>query len=288
MNNLQAMLKKIKNELKNTEVDFNNSILELFNQFNINFTFDDNYQIFNIVYHNKNHKSMIIRMFSKREYQNINSSSLSSVNDFSSLLSFEFTNENNNFLKKRKYEEYVNNPKDISINENFNFKFWFDKLQNLSNKIYTYNKKVKLIIKKLHNQDLNNFKKTTDLLFNYITPEMVEESFKELSNKESFELITLDYHSYFKSAIFYRYKFNRINENTFEYKEDNYGSKKVIGSNQLKDLIKKQFYFKSNIVSDFHSFFMLFPLISNNGIRYTLKLEDVISKFKPYLNAEQF
>ena len=61
MNNLQTMLKKIKNELKNTEVDFNNSILELFNQFNINFTFDDNYQIFNIVYHNKNHKSMIIR-----------------------------------------------------------------------------------------------------------------------------------------------------------------------------------------------------------------------------------
>ena len=229
---------------------------------------------------------MIVRVFSAQQYQVINESAWCTINDISSLLSLEFI-EGDKFIKMRKYKN-VYNYDSFVINENFNFIFLFDKLQNLSNKIYSYNKKVKFLIKKLHNQDLNNFKKTTNLLFNYITPEMVEISFKELSNKDSFELTTLDYNSYFKTAIFKIYKINRINENTFEYKVNDFGGKIVIGSNQLKNLIKKQFYFKSNIVTNFNSFFISLPFISNDKRKYTLKLEDVISKFKPYLNAEQF
>lgn len=286
MNNMQAMLKKIKNKFKETELDFNNTILELFNQCNIDFSFDNNSQIFNITYGYNNNKSMIIRVFSKRQYQEINSSSWGTVNDFDSLLSLEFIN-GEQIIKKRKYKDFNNQDK-LTINENFNFIFWFDKLQNLSNKIYTYNKKVKFIIKKLHNQNLDKFKKTTDRLFNYITPEMVEESFNELSNKESFELTTLDYNSHFKTAIFQIYKIKRINENTFEYKENDFGGKVVIGQYQLKDLIKKQFYFKSNIVTDFNSLYNLLPFISKDNRKYILKLDDAISKFKPYLNAEGF
>ncbi len=286
MNNMQAMLKKFRDKLKETELDFNNSILELLNQCNIDFSFDSNSQIFNITYNYNNKKSMIVRVFSAQQYQVINESAWCTINDISSLLSLEFI-EGDKFIKMRKYKN-VYNYDSFVINENFNFIFLFDKLQNLSNKIYSYNKKVKFLIKKLHNQDLNNFKKTTNLLFNYITPEMVEISFKELSNKDSFELTTLDYNSYFKTAIFKIYKINRINENTFEYKVNDFGGKIVIGSNQLKNLIKKQFYFKSNIVTNFNSFFISLPFISNDKRKYTLKLEDVISKFKPYLNAEQF
>tara|TARA_Y100000588_G_scaffold203043_1_gene216844 strand:- start:10156 stop:11007 length:852 start_codon:yes stop_codon:yes gene_type:complete len=283
---MQAMLKKFRDKLKETELDFNNSILELLNQCNIDFSFDSNSQIFNITYNYNNKKSMIVRVFSAQQYQVINESAWCTINDISSLLSLEFI-EGDKFIKMRKYKN-VYNYDSFVINENFNFIFLFDKLQNLSNKIYSYNKKVKFLIKKLHNQDLNNFKKTTNLLFNYITPEMVEISFKELSNKDSFELTTLDYNSYFKTAIFKIYKINRINENTFEYKVNDFGGKIVIGSNQLKNLIKKQFYFKSNIVTNFNSFFISLPFISNDKRKYTLKLEDVISKFKPYLNAEQF
>ena len=286
MNNMQAMLKKFRDKLKETELDFNNSILELLNQCNIDFSFDSNSQIFNITYNYNNKKSMIVRVFSAQQYQVINESAWCTINDISSLLSLEFI-EGDKFIKMRKYKN-VYNYDSFVINENFNFIFLFDKLQNLSNKIYSYNKKVKFLIKKLHNQDLNNFKKTTNLLFNYITPEMVEISFKELSNKDSFELTTLDYNSYFKTAIFKIYKINRINENTFEYKVNDFGGKIVIGRNQLKNLIKKQFYFKSNIVTNFNSFFISLPFISNDKRKYTLKLEDVISKFKPYLNAEQF
>lgn len=288
MDNMQIMLKKIKIKLKDTEIDFNNSILELFNQFNINFPFDSNSQIFDIVYHNKNHKSMIIRMFLKREYQNISSHSWDSVNDFSSLLSFEFTDKYSNFLKKRKYKEYLNNPDDIPINESFNFNFWFDRLQNISNKLYIYNKKIKFIENKIHNKELEKYKKTTDMLFQYITDEMVETFYKEFLKKESFKLITLDYNIYSKTAIFQIYNIKCIAKNTFEYKKNYYSFKKVIGCNQLKNLIKKQFYFKSKIVSDFHSFFISNPSISYDGEKYIFKIEESISKFKPYLNAENF
>lgn len=286
MNNMQAMLKKIKNKLKETELDFNNSILELFNQCNIDFSFDSNSQIFNITYNYNNKKSMILRVFSAQKYQAINESAWGVINDVSSLLSLEFI-EGDKFIKMRKYKNVYDSDSFV-VNKDFNFIFWFDKLQNLSNKIYTYNKKVKFIIKKLHNQNLDKFKKTTDRLFNYITPEMVEESFKKLSNKEYFELTTLDYNSHFKTAIFQIYKINRINENTFEYKENDFGGKVVIGSNQLKNLLKKQFYFKSNIVTDFRSLYNLLPFTSKDNRKYILKLDDAISKFKPYLNAECF
>ena len=289
MDNLQSLLIKFKNKFKDTECELNYFILKLFNECNINFSFDSNNQKFHIIYNNnKNNKSMIIRLFYKTKIENINNSTLKSYLDIQSLISIEFINGDKNFIKKRKYHKYLIDPENISLHNNFNFNFWFDRLQNINNKLYIYNNKIKFIENKIHNKKLKEYKKTTDMLFQYITDDMAETSYKELSEKESFKLTTLDYKTHSKTAIFKIYNIKRINENTFEYKDNDYGFKKVIGYNQLKNLIKKQFYFKSKIVSDFHSFYISNPSISYDGKKYILKIEEAISKFKPYLNAENF
>ena len=289
MDNLQSLLIKFKNKFKDTECELNHFTLKLFNECNINFSFDSNNQNFHIIYNNnKNNKSMIIRLFHKTKIENINNSTLKSYLDIQSLISIEFINGDKNFIKKRKYHKYLIDPENISLHNNFNFNFWFDRLQNINNKLYIYNNKIKFIENKIHNKKLKEYKKTTDMLFQYITDDMAETSYKELSEKESFKLTTLDYKTHSKTAIFKIYNIKRINENTFEYKDNDYGFKKVIGYNQLKNLIKKQFYFKSKIVSDFHSFYISNPSISYDGKKYILKIEEAISKFKPYLNAENF